>query len=178
MAILQKLKSLLGIDDSGSEPRESRDVGVTVERERETPDEPEPAAEDETVATDLEGDADREPDDRESADEAAAAGGSAAASTDSLTEPTGEPESAAEPAEATGPTETDATPEVEKEPTDTPSEPVNSIKGIGPAYADRLAAEGVETVSDLATADAAALAEGTDISETRIQGWIDRAKVR
>jgi len=57
-------------------------------------------------------------------------------------------------------------------------EPTTEIKGIGPAYADRLADAGVETVEELAAADAAALAEAADISETRLQGWIDRAKVR
>ena len=61
---------------------------------------------------------------------------------------------------------------------ETEREPVNVIKGIGPAYADRLAAEGVETVADLTEADAESLSEGTDISPKRIQGWIDRAKVR
>ncbi|ELY61150.1 DUF4332 domain-containing protein [Natronolimnohabitans innermongolicus] len=101
---------------------------------------------------------------------------------------------AAEPAEAAGPTTDDAAPESEKtpditegevpddeadaEPDEPAPEPVDSIKGIGPAYADRLTAAGVETVADLAAADAADLAEQTDVSEKRIQGWIDRAEVR
>ena len=39
---------------------------------------------------------------------------------------------------------------------DSPS--VNTVKGIGPAYADRLEAAGIHTVADLANADAAELA--------------------
>ncbi|WP_306056502.1 helix-hairpin-helix domain-containing protein [Natronococcus wangiae] len=193
MAILQKLKSLLGFDDSGSE-RGEREVGVTVERERTGTAE---------------------------AEESAAADTDAAASTDSMTEPSDAPDEPAEPAEATGPDQTDAAPEEEKVPggadveevteetdeepaeptetetetetdaeadvdadaepaaeTDEQSDPVDVIKGIGPAYADRLADAGVETVADLADADAAELESETDISEKRIQGWIDRAQVR
>ena len=54
-------------------------------------------------------------------------------------------------------------------------EPVDVLNGIGPAYADRLADAGVETVGDLASADPAELAEAADIAEGRIQGWIDQA---
>jgi predicted flap endonuclease-1-like 5' DNA nuclease len=229
MAILQKLKSLLGFDDSGSERGSSQEVGVTVERERSG------VSDDETPNVDDE--------------ETAVAETDAAASTDSMTEPSGAPHKPAEPAEATGPTQADAAPTEEKEPgegvdvlepdadaedledetepsetavdeptdaadeadetqaeaaadTDTDddaeseaeaedvdtgagdepddelSEPVDVIKGIGPAYADRMADAGVETVADLAEADAAELESETDISEKRIQGWIDRAKVR
>lgn len=50
------------------------------------------------------------------------------------------------------------------------------LSGIGPAYAERLADVGVETVADLAGADAGALAEGTDISEKRLAGWIESAE--
>jgi predicted flap endonuclease-1-like 5' DNA nuclease len=218
MALLQKLKSLLGFDGSDSERGSAREVGVTVERERST---------DEGSAVDDVGD------ERGAAEppQSAAAGSDAAASTDTLTEPTGGPEEAAEPAEATGPEPEDAAPTAEKTPDETDAgsaireaepaddaatedesaaesadaedaadpdneleaaeaedadepepegsgEPVDSIKGIGPAYADRLADADVETVAELAAADAAELAERTDISEKRIQGWIDRAEVR
>lgn len=50
------------------------------------------------------------------------------------------------------------------------------IKGIGPAYSSSLADAGVETVGDLAEANAAALAERTDLSESRLTEWIERAK--
>ncbi|WP_343161211.1 helix-hairpin-helix domain-containing protein [Halogeometricum sp. CBA1124] len=46
---------------------------------------------------------------------------------------------------------------------------------MGPAYAERLADAGVETVVDLADADAESLAEEIDVSEKRVQRWIDRA---
>lgn len=49
------------------------------------------------------------------------------------------------------------------------------LKGIGDAYADRLASAGVDTVTALAAADPAELAAETGISEKRIGRWIDRA---
>jgi predicted flap endonuclease-1-like 5' DNA nuclease len=223
MAILQKLKSLLGFDDAGSERGNAQEVGVTVEREREGDDERE-----RPVASDA------EPSDE--TDETVVAETGAAASTDSMTEPSDVPHEPAEPAEATGPSQTDAAPteeilpdqssgtaagtqedaaepepepelEIETEPEPEPeveaetepesepksaedepaastepaegtSEPVVVIKGIGPAYAERMADAGVETVADLAAADADELESQTEISAKRIQGWIDRAKVR
>jgi predicted flap endonuclease-1-like 5' DNA nuclease len=57
-------------------------------------------------------------------------------------------------------------------------EPVDVIKGIGPAYADRLSAAGVDTVADLLAADPADLAAETDLSETRIDTWVERAEER
>ncbi|MHC3438819.1 helix-hairpin-helix domain-containing protein [Natrialbaceae archaeon A-gly3] len=227
MAILQKLKSLLGLGDASSERRHDRDVGVTVEREsgrsdelaevderpvdagpvsspsdesegepKESEDGPEndveaPEPDDvpetdtaeasgvddalETDTADVDESADQED---EPADEGAAAGSSASSSTDTMVEPTDGPEEAAEPAEATGPTPSDAEPTAEKAGESVQPVPVDDIKGIGPAYSDRLAAAGVETVSDLEAANAADLAEETDISEKRLQGWIDRAQVR
>lgn len=53
--------------------------------------------------------------------------------------------------------------------------PVTDVKGVGPAYADRLSDAGVENVSDLAKEDPEALAEQTEISESRVETWIDRA---
>ena len=57
-------------------------------------------------------------------------------------------------------------------------EPVDSIKGIGAAYAERLAGAGVHTVSDLAGANAEDLAEQTDLGAGRVGKWIERAKTR
>lgn len=59
-----------------------------------------------------------------------------------------------------------------------PSVPVDDIKGIGPAYAERLTDAGIETVAELANANAAELAAATDIPESRLQTWIDRANAR
>lgn len=52
---------------------------------------------------------------------------------------------------------------------------VETIKGIGPAYAGRLEGVGIETVADLAGADATTVAEGIDVSESRVRDWIERA---
>lgn len=55
-------------------------------------------------------------------------------------------------------------------------EPVDSLSGIGPAYAERLSEAGVETVGDLAAADAADLDAATDIGEGRLASWIEQAR--
>lgn len=128
-------------------------------------------------------------------EEAAAAGTDATASTNSMTQtPSSDPETAAEPAEAgAGVTEHSGTetpaaesaeaagpvPNEEPDPADTAAasadEAVDAIDGIGPAYGERLADAGVETVADLLAADAEELADETDISETRISRWQDQA---
>lgn len=54
--------------------------------------------------------------------------------------------------------------------------PVTEIPGIGPSYSDRLAAAGVTTVGELARADADELGEATDLSPSRISGWIESAE--
>ena len=84
-----------------------------------------------------------------------------------VTDQTGTEQSAAEPAEATG-----SVPEEGEE----DHQHVESISGIGPAYANRLADAGVESVGDLAAADADALADDTGISTKRIGRWIERAE--
>ncbi|WP_324758654.1 helix-hairpin-helix domain-containing protein [Haloarcula montana] len=53
---------------------------------------------------------------------------------------------------------------------------VTAIKGIGPAYAERLSRVGIETVGELAVADAADIAAETDLSESRVSGWVERAR--
>jgi predicted flap endonuclease-1-like 5' DNA nuclease len=55
-------------------------------------------------------------------------------------------------------------------------EPVQTIKGIGPAYAERLETVGIESVGELAAADAASVADGIDVSESRVSDWIERAR--
>jgi len=224
MAILQKLKSLLGLDESESERGCTREVGVTVEREGTADDgtaadadrdetvddasvEPTQSAatglqrddstestaaesadtSDESPVEEAEPDVATEPEpdtetaDSELAPESAAAAEAEADTGDAESETVDDIES--EP-ESVGESESEAEPEPEPEPEtdaeleETNPEPVVEIKGIGPAYADRLAGAGVDTIGELAVADAAELAEQTDISETRIQGWIDRAEVR
>lgn len=77
-----------------------------------------------------------------------------------------EPEDAAEESD-----ETDAAQE-----SDDGGEPVETITGIGPAYAGRLETVDIETVEELAAADATTVAEGIDVSESRVGDWIERAR--
>ena len=70
----------------------------------------------------------------------------------------------------------DESTEDDAEPTaDGSTESVETIKGIGPAYAGRLEGIGIETVGELAAADAAEVADGIDVSESRVSDWIGRA---
>ncbi|MEF8855184.1 MAG: helix-hairpin-helix domain-containing protein [Haloarculaceae archaeon] len=55
-------------------------------------------------------------------------------------------------------------------------EEVTILDGIGPAYSERLEAVGIESVADLADADAAEIAAETDLGENRVAGWIEQAK--
>ena len=52
------------------------------------------------------------------------------------------------------------------------------MKGIGPAYAERLRDAGVADVTELAKADADQLADETGLSAKRISSWIERAQAR
>ena len=205
MGLLQKLQSLFGFGSTESGSVDGRDVSVTVERERggDTADVEEPGEKDTDIGDAVEADsgvvddsseddeedmntAETESAESESGDESGgdpvAAETTASSSTAEMTDVPTEPDEAAEPAEATGPDAEDAVPEAEDtaapSETEDTGEPVDVIKGIGPAYADRLEGAGVETVADLAAADAESLGEETDISPKRLQGWIDRAAVR
>ncbi|WP_225333741.1 helix-hairpin-helix domain-containing protein [Halomicrobium urmianum] len=110
----------------------------------------------------------------------------AAADTDDGSETDAEPESTAgtefvDEAEPESEDEEESESESEAEPESDADEasdspPVTEINGIGPAYGDRLNNVGVETVAELAAADAAELASQTDLSETRISGWIEQAE--
>ncbi|QDX39694.1 helix-hairpin-helix domain-containing protein [Salarchaeum sp. JOR-1] len=68
--------------------------------------------------------------------------------------------------------------ESESAPDEEGAEAVKLLKGIGPAYAERLHDTGVETVADLADADADELGDEIDVSPSRVQRWIDRAQER
>ncbi|MGM0683346.1 MAG: helix-hairpin-helix domain-containing protein, partial [Halobacteriota archaeon] len=111
----------------------------------------------------------------------------AAASTESMVDEEGaseDPAEAAEPAEAAGVADEEIDVDDEAgtvgDETDTVDDEagvdVDELKGIGPAYAERLAEIGIETVGDLAAADAEAVAEGASVGEKRAATWIDRAK--
>ncbi|WP_254764914.1 class III poly(R)-hydroxyalkanoic acid synthase subunit PhaC [Natrinema marinum] len=55
---------------------------------------------------------------------------------------------------------------------------LTELNGVGQAYADDLAAAGIETFDDLASADIADLAAETGISPSRIEDWTDQARER
>jgi len=52
---------------------------------------------------------------------------------------------------------------------------VDELSGIGATYAERLGEAGIETVADLAGADAERVAADSDIAQSRIERWIERA---
>lgn len=166
MGLLQKLKSALGFDGSESTasagPRGNGDVDVTVEREPST--ESEDAVKGTETASTVSPSASTAVEDETD-------GANAKAATDE-TEPAAEETEADAVADAEeSEPEAAAEPEVDEGSTD----PVTEIKGIGPAYAERLSSVGVETVGQLAVADAAEIAAETDLSESRVAGWIERA---
>jgi len=51
---------------------------------------------------------------------------------------------------------------------------VETVSGIGPTYAERLHAVGIETTTDLAAADAATVADAAEVSESRARDWLDQ----
>ena len=192
MGVFDTIRSILGFDGS----TDGEKTELTVESESsDNSDIAESAAAgaDATASTDLM----TEPpsSDPETAAEPAEAGAG-------VTEHSGTETSAAESAEAAGPVpdetgtepsedggessgienadaetadESESDTETVDEPGDTDGESVETISGIGPAYAERLANAGVETIGELRAADASELAEQTELSEKRIAGWQEQA---
>ncbi|WP_262176069.1 helix-hairpin-helix domain-containing protein [Haloarcula laminariae] len=215
MGLLQKLKSALGLDETGSsESGRSGDVDVTVEREPSTEDE-DAVKGTETASS---GESTGEPDGpgtngAESGDssveeaevsagepDTAAASASDAADdanadtvddteadtvddTDADTEAddadadTEPDDTAADTADDDTDTDTAADDSDADAPADTAgsTDPVTELNGIGPAYGDRLAGAGIDTVGELADADAADLADRIELGESRVAGWIEQA---
>ncbi|MFC7059362.1 helix-hairpin-helix domain-containing protein [Halovenus salina] len=66
----------------------------------------------------------------------------------------------------------------EDEAISTDTEPVETIKGIGPTYSDRLESNGLGTVAALADSDAETVAEAAQTSEGRASEWVKRARNR
>ncbi len=76
-------------------------------------------------------------------------------------------------------THTEAEPADPPEPEEPGSdEPVDSIDGIGPTYAERLEAAGIGTVGDLAVADTETVAEAAEAAESRVTDWVEQAQNR
>lgn len=55
---------------------------------------------------------------------------------------------------------------------------LESLEGVGPAYAERLQEAGVRNVADLPDVDAGDLARETGIAEGRIRDWAEQASDR
>lgn len=155
MGIISKIKSFLGVAGDGRErPRDrGRTAGVD--------DEPETSSERAVKGVDR------------GADRGATVAGAETS--------TGEREtSAGEPDTTTnGPAgSTDEQGVAASEPSGAAAEPVDSIKGIGAAYAQRLADAGIDSVAELARADPGEIAEATDLGTGRVGKWIERARAR
>ena len=186
MGLLQKLKSVFGLN--GAEPSSGRsagDVDVTVEREPSTDDEDavkgtdtattdvETTAETESPVSEAEPETDLEPEpepDLEADDE------SAVEEAEPETEPAVESDD-----EADSEPEAEVEADPESEPDDEPpaaegsDDPVTELNGIGPAYGERLSNLDIETVGELAVADADEIEAETDLSAKRVSDWIEQA---
>jgi polyhydroxyalkanoate synthase len=62
----------------------------------------------------------------------------------------------------------------ESQATATEADPIDTIDGIGPTYAERLVEAGIQTSADLAETDATELAEIAQTSEARVKTWLDQ----
>lgn len=180
MALFQQIKQLLGLESGETDRGRARqdansteNVAVTVEHD------PDTEREDAVKGTETEATAESTDAADGSSDPADAAGADetgeatvedpeeAGEAEDADTAETAR-ETAAEPAD-------DATAEGESAAAGS-TEDVQSITGIGPAYAERLAEADVETVGELAAADADTVAEATGIAVSRVEGWIEQAR--
>jgi len=204
MGLLEKLKSALGLDGArSSEASPSSDVDVTVEREPSTEAEDAvkgtetsltdevtddgPGVEEAEPEPDEAGaESEPAPDEMDSGAEPAADDTESAADTDSEADAaeTAEPDAAeadsddSEPEQTVEDAEADSEADGDTEPAavEGSSDPVTELNGIGPAYAERLHGLDIETVGELAVADAADIADQTDLGEKRVADWIDQAE--
>jgi polyhydroxyalkanoate synthase len=53
---------------------------------------------------------------------------------------------------------------------------IEAVDGIGPTYAERLRAAGIETTADLAAADASTIADAAETTGARAQDWLDQVR--
>lgn len=54
--------------------------------------------------------------------------------------------------------------------------PVDEVKGIGPAYSDRLADIGITTAEELADSEAEEVADRITVPEKTVKKWLKRAR--
>jgi len=175
MGILEKLKSVLGMDGPSGTPG-TTDPEVTVERE--------PSTESERAVKGAgPADAPRAP--RSASASADAGEATADAGAEESGPDAGPADAAAGTADETaGADELDASSQAEDadeaaaetadEPEDSPS--VQEINGVGPTFAERLEAADIETVADLAAQDAATLADAAQTNESRVEDWLEQAR--
>lgn len=158
--ILQRLKRLLGRDEPGDDagspeeisesPESNEGSVVTVERQPSPEATDEPATEHDEVIEPDDSDAEQAAPDESGAESIGESGGKTEDETDNTN------------ADETTGVASDAG--------------VEEITGIGPTYAQRLQAAGIETVSDLADADPATVAEATNAAESRVDDWLAQAR--
>jgi polyhydroxyalkanoate synthase len=143
--VAEVVKGLFGLSEQSTDDAET-ETSITVERETN--------GESEAESSETEGSVD--------ADEHAESGETVEVSADESEEST------EVSADESGET-------VEPDDSEESAEPVDEITGIGPTYSERLADTGIETVADLADADALAVAEAAEVSESRAADWITQA---
>ncbi|ELZ27409.1 hypothetical protein C475_05805 [Halosimplex carlsbadense 2-9-1] len=195
MGLIERIKSALGLGASsstsqpaasstdgpspGEDPGAAGDgasgdgVDVTVEHEPATASED--AVKGTDTATDSASTTAAEPTDAEVDTDS-----EAETETDTETDSGTETDDAADAADAAGDADDAAADEEPSAgaPTDpAPDAELEDIKGIGPTYAERLREAGVDGVGALAESDAAALSEETDIAESRVENWVEQAKL-
>ena len=160
MGLLERIKSALGFGTSGaSAAGKSSSADQRPSSDSDSTGEPTPVEDEAGVDVTVEHEPDTRSEDAVKGTDTAGTGSSAAV------EPADTGDAAAESAE----TDVEANP---------PGGGVDleEVKGIGPAYADRLRDAGIEDIAALAAADAADLAERSDMGEGRLRKLIDRAK--
>ena len=67
-------------------------------------------------------------------------------------------------------------PEGEADPAATEGDDLEELKGIGPTYAERLRAGGVESIAELAETDVETLAELAEVPVSRAEGWLEQTR--
>jgi len=68
------------------------------------------------------------------------------------------------------------TPEGEADPAATEGDDLEELKGIGPTYAERLRAGGIQSIPDLAETDVETLAELAEVPASRAEGWLEQTR--